>query len=1216
MKKKSIIIFTILITIINALMPVVNAVSEMTNANLIYDHKLDTHIMYYNEDRQEWRKIQFGYIAYKEEGKRYPAYCITVGANGVDEEGSYTVTTDDLLTDKLLYNIVINGYPYKTLAQLGVETEDDAYVATKHAIKCVLLNRDVKSFYKAADERGEKIINAIYEISEKGKAGNVVYKEPTIAINKMGDLIEIENYYYQEYAVSADVNITEYTVKNIESFPEGSYVTDNTGTNKTTFSAGEKFRIMIPKTGLNRDISGTINVLAKCKTNAVFFGKAPKSTLQNYAVTCSPYTNYEASTTFNKSTNTSSIKIIKQDAETSKPIKDVEFGLYKENEEYITSGKTNSEGIVTFSNLYQGTYKIKELTANENYEKDETIYEMSTEYNKEVSRTITNTHKKGNLKITKIDKDENEVVLEGIEFDLIDLNKTKVAHLITDINGEAKINNINIGSYTLKETKTKENYNLCIDNNIEVKWNETTEITIQNEKKKGQIQITKQDKENNQIKLEGVEFQIIDSNNNVVDEIKTNTSGEAITKRLPIGEYTIKEISLGENTEYILKQTEYKAKIEDEKITEIVIENIHKKGNLKITKVDKDDKTITLGAIEFDLIDENGNVIAHLITDVNGEAYVENINTGIYTLKETVTKRDYNLCENKDIVVEWNKTSDIVIENEKKKGQIEVIKQDAEKAEIKLEGVKFQILDINNKVVEEIVTDSNGKAISSKLLIGEYTVKEVDLGNNTNYLINDESYTLQVENQELTELLVENEHKKGNLQIKKVDKDNSNIVLEGVKFKITDKDNFVYEIVTNKQGIAQVENIRVGNVKIEEIQTNKEYTLSDENFVAEIKYNESTEIIVENEKIKGQVEIYKTDKDDTNIKIDNVEFEILDKNNQVVDRITTNENGYAISKRLPIGKYYLKEVKTNSNYVLNDEIINININKSKVLKLEIENEKIKGKIQIIKTSSNDSPILDIKRGQVLKDVEFEIFNSNNELVDNLITDEAGKAISKDLEIGRYKVKEKTTNKYYILNRNEFVVNVEKNNEIKVLEVKNEAAVPNLNIEIFGQQLAERNEEIKYEFEIRNISNTKLENFTWIEYIPYEYSKVTKMVTGIYNEDLNYEIYYKTNQNDYRLFKTVNSLTSQYLSFDELNLSNKEVITEIKVEYGTVSKDFNAIVKPVIFTKIDNDVKKDDRIINTTNLSGSIEDYVVRDRSNFETIIKEKEIIKKLPKTGC
>ena len=1216
MKKKSIIIFTILITIINTLMPVVKAVSELTKANLINDHKMDSHIMYYNEGKREWRDIQCNYICYKLDGERYPAYCITHGVNGVDEEGAYTVTINDLLKDKLVYSTIINGYPYKTPAQLGVETADDAYVATKHAIQSVLLNRDVKNFYKAADAKGEKIINAIYDISEKGKAGNVGYKEAEVTINKVGDLVESGSYYYQEYSVNANVNISEYIVKSIESFPEGSYVSDNKGVNKTTFLSTEKFRIMIPKTELNKDIYGKVNVIAKCKTNPIFHGEAPKVGIQDYAITYKQYVSCDGSTYFNKVTNTSSIKVIKQDADTTKPIKDVEFGLYNSNEEYITNGKTNSEGIVIFDKLYQGKYKIKEITANENYEKDETVYEMNTEYNKQVSRTITNTHKKGNLKITKIDKDENNIVLEGIEFDLIDIDDKVIAHLITDANGIAEINNINIGSYTLKETKTKENYNLCIDNNIEVKWNETTEITIQNEKKKGQIKITKQDKENNNIKLEGVEFHIIDSNNRAVDEIKTNSVGVAVTKRLPIGEYTIKEISLGDNTEYILEQAEYKTKIEDEKITEIVIENIHKKGNLKITKVDKDDKTITLGAIEFDLIDENQNVIAHLITDVNGEAYIENVNTGTYTLKETLTKKEYNLCENKDIVVEWNKTTDMVIENEKKKGQIEVIKQDKEKPEIKLEGVKFQILDINNKVVEEIITDDNGKAISSKLLIGEYKVKEVDLGNNTNYLLDDKTYTLQVENEKVTELLVENEHQKGNLQIKKIDKDNSNIMLEGVEFKVTDKDGFEYKTTTNENGIAQVDNIRVGEVKIKEVKTNEEYVLATENIIAEIKYKETTELTIENEKKKGKVEIYKIDKDDNNIKIPNVEFEILDENNQVVDKIVTDKSGYAISKGLQIGKYYLKEIKTNSKYVLNKDVISIDIEENKIVKLKIENEKIKGKIKIVKTSSNDSPILGIKQGQSLEGVEFEVFDFNNQLVDTLITNEFGEAISKDLEIGRYRIKEKRTNRYYILNTNEFVVNIDKNNEVKTLEVVNEAAVPRLNIEIVGQQIAEKNEEIKYEFEIRNTSNIKLDNFTWTEHIPYEQSKVTKMVTGIYNEDVDYEIYYKTNLNDYRLLKTANSLRSEYINFNDLNLSYKEVITEIKVEYKTVSKDFSTIVKPVIFTKIDNDIRKDDKIINTTNLSGNIEEYAVRDSSNFKTIIIEKEIIKKLPKTGC
>ena len=95
---------------------------------------------------------------------------------------------------------------------------------------------------------------------------------------------------------------------------------------------------------------------------------------------------------------------------------------------------------------------------------------------------------------------------------------------------------------------------------------------------------------------------------------------------------------------------------------------------------------------------------------------------------------------------------------------------------------------------------------------------------------------------------VKNKHKEGSLKIKKTDKDNSDIILEDVKFEITDKYGFKYEAVTNKDGIAQIDNIRVGNIKIKEIETKENYVLNKEMFECEIKYDECTEIVIKNEK--------------------------------------------------------------------------------------------------------------------------------------------------------------------------------------------------------------------------------------------------------------------------------------------------------------------------------------------------------------------------------
>lgn len=429
MKNKISIIILVLITLMNIILPVINA-AEITKADLIYDHSINTHIKFYNAGK--WYPIKCGYICYKIDEEKYPAYCIKHGVHGVDEEGDYTVTINDLLKDKLIYNTLLNGYPYKTPEQLGVETIDDAYVATKHAVNTVLLNRDVYSFYKAEDEKGEKIIKAIYEISEKGKSGNEINQDAKVNINKVGNLIEDGNYYYQEYKVTANKNISTYKINEISNFPVGTYICDINGIKKDSFNSNEKFRLIIPKEKMNEDISGNINVSAYCNTKPIFFGEAPRNDVQNYAVTYKPYAEYSSATNFNIKTNTASIKVVKKDEDTLKPIKDVEFGLYKKDSTLVSKQRTNEDGIIVFRNLYQGDYILKEENVDDNYIKKNEEFNISVTYNKQVVKEITNKYKKGNLKITKVDKEDNNVRIDGVEFDLIDENQNVVKHIKTD----------------------------------------------------------------------------------------------------------------------------------------------------------------------------------------------------------------------------------------------------------------------------------------------------------------------------------------------------------------------------------------------------------------------------------------------------------------------------------------------------------------------------------------------------------------------------------------------------------------------------------------------------------------------------------------------------------------------------------------------------------------------------------------------------------------
>lgn len=1029
--KKLVSAIVLVIMFVQNISGIVMAATEISKANLKNDHKITTNIQYFNQDGT-WHDIQCNYIAYTHNGKKYPAYCIKHGVDGVDEAGNYTVKISKLLSDEKIWRTIVNGYPYKTPAQLGVETADDAYVATKQAVNSVMLNRDVKKYYKGKNAKGKKIVQAIYNISQIGKNGTQKMQDANLKLNKEKNLTKYnDDWYYQEYSVTSNVDISGYVIDAISNFPEGAYISDLQGNGKWQFTAGEKFRIMMKKENIRKDFTGNIHVKGKCKTYPIFFGAAPNSKVQDYAITYDAYGDFETSQKFIETTNNASIQVVKKDEETLKPIAGIKFQLLEEKGEVLQTKVTDSEGIIEFNRLYPGNYVLQEIEANSNYILNNTKYSIHVGYNDKVIKEVTNKHKKGNLKIVKVDKDDNNITLGGIEFDLINSNKKVVAHLVTNSKGEAIAEDINIGNYTLKETKTKNEYNLCID---------------------------------------------------------------------------------------------------------------------------------------------------------------------------------------KDIVVKWNETSELVIENEKKKGQIQVIKEDADYP-IKLEGVEFEVLDKNNRIIEKITTNKNGEAITSKLPIGEYKIREISLGNNTNYLLTNEMHIIKVENDKVSSIILKNEHQKGNLKILKVDKDNTNIPIANVKFEVTDKDGFKYYATTNENGMAQIDNIRTGKIKIKEIETRKEYVLMQEEKTLEIKYKKTSEIMLKNEKKKGQIEVYKTDEENNQIKIQGVEFEVLDADGKVVDKIVTNKDGYAISKKLPIGEYTLKEIKTDEKYILNDEKIKVEVKYNENLSLHITNKKIKGKIQIIKISSKDSPILGIKQGEALSNVKFEIYNDKNELVDTLLTDENGQAISKDLEIGRYRIKEVSTLEHYLLNTNEFFANIKRNNEIQTIKIENEPAIPKLDIEKTGPQEVYQNDEIKYDFEIKNAGNVELSDFTWTEYIPYEQVKLTKMITGMYNENLNYQIFYKTNQEDYKLLKVVNTTTSEYIDFSNIPLKKREMITEIKVDYGTVSVGFKTIVKPSIVVKINNNVNKNETVINKTELRGNTNGYNLTDNDTCETIVRERKIEKKLPRTG-
>ena len=366
----------------------------------------------------------------------------------------------------------------------------------------------------------------------------------------------------------------------------------------------------------------------------------------------------------------------------------------------------------------------------------------------------------------------------------------------------------------------------------------------------------------------------------------------------------------------------------------------------------------------------------------------------------------------------------------------------------------------------------------------------------------------------------------------------------------------------------------------------------------------------------AKIKVIKVD-EETNEPIEGVVFNAKYEDGTEIGEFITDENGKIIIDKLRQGKIILTEIKTQEQYILDSEPIQVEVEYNESKTIEITNERIKGYVEIYKTSSDDNFINGIEKGSPLKDIPFDIYNSNKEYATTIITDENGHAITEPLDKGIYYVREKENDSWYLLDTTEYTAEIINNGDIITLNLTNEPEEPSVDIEKEGIIQTTAKQEIKYDFHIINTGNVPLDNFTWYDYLPVDYVRITKLITGTYNQDLNYSIYYKTNKNDYRLLKdNLNTQVNNYIDFSNLELETDEYVTEFKADFGTVDVGFESVIDPYIFTRVNSYVQNDDVFTNKTRIEGYNKTYMVWDEDEHTTKVYEKEInVKKLPRTG-
>lgn len=381
MKKVLKILLIVLLVIVANIGILVNTVQAVENGEQITIYSKG----YFNRViRNNGIVIKTAHAVYQENGKEYPVYCLNRELHGVGEYiATYDVKDQGKIEDLGLWRVVINGYPYKSIEQLGVTNEEEAYIATKQSIYCYIYNTGTE-LYSAINEQGERVINAMNNILENAKNSNESFDNPNIEIeqSEKWNVDEIENKYVsKEYKIKSNKNISKITL-NLESQPKGTKITN--------LDEDGKFKILIPIENLKESGKFKIKIQTELETKPIFLGEAPSNDLQNYLLTAYSYENLDKEFEQEYEKNNTKIIIEKTDNDTNEVLKGAKFEILDEKQKSIRVAETNNEGQVILDGLMPGIYYIKEVQAPNGYSIDSELKKVEIKLNQEISLTIKN----------------------------------------------------------------------------------------------------------------------------------------------------------------------------------------------------------------------------------------------------------------------------------------------------------------------------------------------------------------------------------------------------------------------------------------------------------------------------------------------------------------------------------------------------------------------------------------------------------------------------------------------------------------------------------------------------------------------------------------------------------------------------------------------------------------------------------------------------------
>lgn len=928
-----------------------------------------------------------------------------------------------------------------------------------------------------------------------------------------------------------------------------------------------------------------------------------------------------------------SLQIIKTSSDGSR-LKNVHFRIAKiEDGTHYLDRTTNEQGEILIADLEPGVYSVKETATDSSHILDLREYHMELFAGRTSTLTIEN-QKRPNLTVYKHDADTGEPIANTV-FEVRAADGHSVDQIKTDSEGKAELKNLLPGVYEISEKSVPSPYLLDAPSQLATLYaNRDHTVYFENHQKPA-LTVKKVDSVTGDL-LQGAKFQVIYASNNTgsgeINDLGTYYTGENGQFQLTglrDGWYKVTEQE--PPTGYAIKEATQEVYIKSGTGKVLTFENIPLSA-LVVWKYDSVTGAAVQGAV-FQVkyltgtSGTGGTVIGTYKTSANGSFTVTGLKEGTYIVEELSSDSGHVIDTAPQTAYISGKQQDVVqlYFGNSPKGSLLVKKIDSVTHK-PLSDVEFMVTTAEGTVVG----DANGKYVTDSA--GTFTITDITPGTTLvvketrardGYLLDDAPQTATVKAGQTVTLEFRNQPQ-GSLIINKLSSADKKTPLEGVLFQITYSDgSFVDNGALSSKGLYRTDkNGQIilsgitGTVIVTEVETIKGYRIDDasRSQTIEVRTNDTQQLWFYNTPVSG-ILIHKISSVDGK-EIPGVTFLLYDSTNTPVAQATSDDHGYAWFEDLPAGRYFLREME-NEGYVRDTQKKTVYVKPGETTEVEWENTPITGQIQITKRSADYNSTNGLPAGTLLEGAVFEITDKAGNVVDTIRSNSRGLAISKQLPLSRYFVREVKAPEHYGISEKELTVYLEYEGQITRLEVEDKSLTTGVSITKTGPKEIMANQPVRYAFSnIANTSNVSLSNFYWRDTLPAQV-RLEKVVTGTYNFPGTYKIVYRVNGGDYRTLADNLSTSKNYTlaaSSVALGLASNERVTEIMFVFGQAPAGFSQVEAPYLHCKAVAGLPAGS-FVNVADAGGTYNGTWVQAVSRWVISAYGKPTVPKLPRTG-